>query len=150
MGPGEIGTGTTIPTDPDERKALQAVAKAHVRTGLPIITHTSDGCAQCALDQVNIFEAAGANLHQVVIGHLNDIEDQPSVVPIAIAKRGAYLGFDHSGRPDDPRADEYVRTILSIIDAGFADRICLSADFANAARGTAASRKLNGQRPTRP
>jgi phosphotriesterase-related protein len=129
---GEMGTGTAVPTDPDERRALQAAAKAHVRTGLPIITHVSDGCMQCALDQVNIFETAGANLHQVVIGHLNDIEDQPTAASIAIAKRGTYLGFDHSGRPDDPRADEYVRTILAIIDAGFADRICLSSDFANA------------------
>src|SRR5260370_27251484 len=84
---------------PDERKALQAAAMAHLRTGLPIITHSLDGCAQCALDQVNILETAGANLHQVDIGHLNDIEDQPTVAPIAIAKRGAYLGLDHSGRP---------------------------------------------------
>lgn len=129
---GEIGTGTDVPTDPDERKVLQAVAKAQARTGLPIITHTNDGCAQCALDQVDIFEAAGADLHHVVIGHLNDIRDQPTAVPIAIAKRGAYLGFDHSGRPDDPRLDEYVRTLRTIIDAGFGDRICLSSDFASA------------------
>ena len=129
---GEIGTGTDVPTDPDERKVLQAVAKAQLRTGLPIITHVNDGCAQCALDQVDIFAAAGANLQHVVIGHLNDIRDRPTAAPIAIAKRGAYLGFDHSGRPDDPRADEYARTILAIIDAGFADRICLSSDFGNA------------------
>ena len=128
---GEIGTGSDVPTDPDERKVLQAVARTQARTGLPIITHTNDGCAQCALDQVAIFEAAGADLHHVVIGHLNDIRDQPTAVPIAIAKRGAYLGFDHSGRPDDPRLDEYVRTLRTIIDAGFADRICLSSDFAN-------------------
>jgi len=128
---GEIGTGTDVPTDPDERKVLQAVAMTQARTGLPIITHTNDGCAQCALDQVDIFEAAGADLRHVVIGHLNDIKDQPATVPIAIARRGAYLGFDHSGRPDDPRLDEYARTISTIIDAGFADRICLSSDFAN-------------------
>ncbi|HEY2376056.1 MAG TPA: hypothetical protein VGH98_08790 [Gemmatimonadaceae bacterium] len=129
---GEIGTSVDVPTDPVERKVLQAVAKAHARTGLPIITHVDNGCAQCALDQVDIFEAAGADLHHVVIGHLNDIKDQPTVVPIAIAKRGAYLGFDHSGRPDDPRLDEYVRTLRAIIDAGFTDRICLSSDFGNA------------------
>jgi len=128
---GEIGTGTDVPTDPDERKVLQAVARTQARTGLPIITHTNDGCVQCALDQVDIFEAAGADLRHVVIGHLNDIKDQPAVVPIAIARRGAYLGLDHSGRPDDPRLDEYARTISTIIDAGFADRICLSSDFAN-------------------
>jgi phosphotriesterase-related protein len=129
---GEIGTGTGVPTDADERKVLQAAAKAHVRTGLPIITHTDDGCAKCALDQVDIFEAAGADLRKVVIGHLNDITDEPTAAPIAIARRGANLGFDHSGRPDDPRADEYARTILAVMNAGFTDRICLSSDFANA------------------
>ncbi len=128
---GEMGTGPGVPMDVEERKGLLAAAKAHVRTGLPIITHTSDGCARCALDQVDLFEGAGVNLAQVVIGHLNDIRDEPAAAPIAIARRGAYLGFDHSGKPDDPRADEYVRTILAVLEAGFEDRICLSSDFAS-------------------
>ncbi|HEY2905998.1 MAG TPA: hypothetical protein VGJ29_08855, partial [Vicinamibacterales bacterium] len=129
---GEIGTGTDVPMDRDERKVLRAVAKLHARTGLSIITHTSDGCAQCALDQVDVFESAGVDLNHVVIGHLNDIKDQPTLVPIAIAKRGAYLGFDHSGKPDDPRMDEYIRTIMAVLEAGHEDRVCLSADFVNA------------------
>src|SRR4029079_16230419 len=61
---GEMGTGTAVPMDPEERKAFQAAAMAHVRTGLPIITHTSDGCARCALEQVDVLEAAGANLRR--------------------------------------------------------------------------------------
>jgi phosphotriesterase-related protein len=128
---GEMGTGTAVPMDPVERKGFEAAAKAHLRTGLPIITHTSDGCAQCALDQVDLLESAGADLQHVVIGHLNDIRDDPAAAPIAIGKRGAYLGFDHSGRPDDPRMDEYPRTILAVLDAGLEDRICLSSDFNN-------------------
>jgi hypothetical protein len=32
-----------------------------------------------------------------VIGHLNDIKDQPTAAPVAIAKRGANVTFDHSG-----------------------------------------------------
>lgn len=130
-GIGEMGTGTAIPMDPVERKGLEAAAKAHLRIGLPIITHTSNGCAQCALDQVDLFERAGVDLQHVVIGHLNDIRDDPAAVPIAIGKRGAYLGFDHSGRPDDPRADEYARTIVAVLDAGLENRICLSSDFNN-------------------
>lgn len=129
---GEMGTGTAVPMDPEERKALQAAAKAHARTGLAVITHTSDGCARCALEQVDVLEAAGANLRKVVIGHLNDLATDPSAAPIAIAKRGASLGFDHSGRPDDPRLDEYVRTILAVLEAGYADRVFLSSDFGNA------------------
>jgi phosphotriesterase-related protein len=80
---------------------------------------------------VDVFESAGVNLNQVVIGHLNDIVDQPAVVPIAIAKRGAYVAFDHSGKPDDPRGQEYVRTIMAVLDAGHEDRVCLSADFSS-------------------
>jgi phosphotriesterase-related protein len=126
---GEIGTGTAAPMDPDERKVLRAAALAHKRTGLSIITHVSDGCARCALDQVDLFESAGVALDRVVIGHLNDIEDQPIAAPLAIAKRGAYLGFDHSGRPDDPRLPEYVRTIVAVLEAGYEKRVCLSSDF---------------------
>ena len=126
---GEMGTSTAVPMDPVERKGLEAAAKAHLRTGLPIITHVSSGCARCALDQVDLFERAGVDLQHVVIGHLNDIKDQPAAAPIAIGKRGAYLGFDHSGKPDDPRADEYPRTLLAVLDAGLEDRICLSSDF---------------------
>jgi phosphotriesterase-related protein len=128
---GEMGTGTAIPMDPEERKALQAAAKAHVRTGLPIITHTSDGCARCALEQVDVFESAGANLGRVVIGHLNDINQDLTSTAVAIAKRGTNLGFDHSGKPDDDRLDEYVRTVLTILNAGYEERIFLSSDFAS-------------------
>jgi phosphotriesterase-related protein len=117
--------------DPDERKVLRAAARLHARTGLSIITHTSDGCAQCALDQVDLFEAAGVPLNHVVIGHLNDISDHPTAVPIAIAKRGAYVAFDHCGKPDDPRAPEYIRTIMTVLEAGHEDRLCLSADFSS-------------------
>jgi phosphotriesterase-related protein len=125
-----MGTGTDVPMDADERKALLAAAKLQRRTGLPIVTHVSGGCTRCALDQVDLFESAGVRLDRVVIGHLNDIKEQPTVVPMAIAKRGAYVAFDHSGKPDDPRGDEYVRTILTLLDAGLAERVLLSADFA--------------------
>jgi len=128
---GEMGTGTAIPMDAQERKVLRAAARLHARTGLAIITHVSDGCAQCASDQVDLFESAGVNLDHVVIGHLNDIKDQPTAAPLAIAKRGAYVGFDHSGKPDDPRLQEYVRTILAVLEAGHEDRVCLSSDFAS-------------------
>src|SRR5262249_53310418 len=128
---GEMGTGKGVPMDGDEQKALIAAAILHRRTGLPIITHVSDGCARCPLDQVDLFESARVSLDRVVIGHLNDIKEQPAVVPMAIAKRGAYVAFDHSGKPDDPRADEYVKTILTLLDAGLVARIVLSSDFAS-------------------
>jgi phosphotriesterase-related protein len=80
---------------------------------------------------VELFAQSGVDLAHVVIGHLNDIADQPTVAPLAIAKRGACLGFDHSGKPDDPRLQEYVKTIMAVLDAGHADKVCLSSDFGN-------------------
>ena len=58
-------TGTDVPMDAEERKALNAAAKLHPRTGLPIVTHVSDGCARCALEQVDLFEAAGVSLDRL-------------------------------------------------------------------------------------
>lgn len=127
---GEMGTGTDMPMDAGERKALLAAAKLQRRTGLPIVTHVSGGCARCALDQVDLFDSAGVSLDRVVIGHLNDIKQEMTVAPMAIAKRGAYVAFDHSGKPDDPRAEEYVTTILTLLDAGLVERVLLSSDFA--------------------
>ncbi len=127
---GEIGTGPAVPMDPEERKMLRAVAKVHLRTGLPVITHTSGGVPQTGLDQVDVFEAAGVDLHHLVIGHLNDIKDETAQTPIAIARRGAYVAFDHSGKPDDPRAAEHVRTIMAVLNAGYEDRVLLSGDLA--------------------
>src|SRR5262249_21599187 len=59
------------------------------------------------------------------------IKDHATAVPMAIAKRGACVAFDHCGKPDDPRADEYVKTLLTLLNAGMANRICLSSDFAS-------------------
>jgi len=128
---GEMGTANRSPIDPEERNGMLAAAKLQQRTGLPIVTHVSDGCARCALDQLDLLESAGVKPDRIVIGHLNDIKDQPTVAPAAIAKRGAYVGFDHSGKPNDPRADEYVKTIRTLLDAGFANRILLSSDFSS-------------------
>jgi phosphotriesterase-related protein len=92
---GEIGTSDEV--TPDERKMLRAVGKAHVRTGLPIFSHTQNG--KCAMEQVDIFEGAGVNLRHLVIGHTCCYFDpQPwRDLHRAIAKRGAYVGFDRVG-----------------------------------------------------
>ena len=57
---------------------LHAVSKVHLRTGLPIFTHTPhEGCSKCALDQLDILESQGVNPRILCIGHLSDIRDDP-------------------------------------------------------------------------
>src|SRR3989442_1021472 len=55
---GEIGTSMEM--QPEERKVLRAVSKAHLRTGVPIFTHTEhQGWASCGLAQLALFEWQG-------------------------------------------------------------------------------------------
>src|SRR5262245_36679545 len=57
---GEIGSSMEM--HPDERKMHRAIAKAHLRTGLPIFTHTPhESCPKCAFDQMEIHESLGVD-----------------------------------------------------------------------------------------
>ena len=149
---GEVGTSMEM--HPDERTFLRAISRAHLRTGLPIFTHTEhEGCASCALEQLDLLEAQGVEPRHLCIGHLSDItqeEDPDSRTHKAIADRGAFLGFDTVGRAlgvapprtsragklpaefsDIPEAQK-VRRILSVLDAGHEDYVLLSSDFSSA------------------
>jgi phosphotriesterase-related protein len=146
---GEIGTST--PMHADERRFLTALSQAQKRTNLPIFTHTDhEGCPSCALEQLDLFEAQGVKPASVCIGHLSDItweQDQTSETHKAIARRGAFLGFDTVGRalggakpgapgklppefPDLPDRDK-ARRLLAVLEAGFADQVLLSCDFSS-------------------
>jgi phosphotriesterase-related protein len=131
---GEVGPDAD-PMQADERKVLTAIARAHVRSGLPIFTHTNHlGCAKCALDQLNLFESEGVDLKHLVIGHLSDI--RPILEPLgqtakAIAKRGAFVGFDTIGEHPGVRMTDAmkVKDVLVLLEAGFEDQIVFSSDF---------------------
>src|SRR5258708_4097594 len=89
---GEIGTSNTM--RPDERKVIRAVARAHLRTGLPIFTHTPhDSCPSCALEQLEIFESEKVNPKQLCVGHLSEILDDPQAeLHKKISKHGRLFG----------------------------------------------------------
>jgi phosphotriesterase-related protein len=128
---GEIGS--TEAFTPLQRKAFRAMGKAQVRTNLPILTHTpeSGGGSKVALEQLDIFESVGVSPRHVAIGHLDGAADFMNDVRMAIAKRGAYVGLDHTGRgATDPTV---VPMVLALINAGYADNILLSSDFASEA-----------------
>jgi phosphotriesterase-related protein len=131
---GEIGTSMEMTAD--ERKVLTAIAKAHSRTGVPIFTHTEhQGCASCALAQLDLLESQGVDLKHLIIGHLTDIA--PGSEPLgqtakAIAKRGAFLGFDTVGHQmsgsSNPEEGK-VKLVLEVLNAGYEDNLMFSADF---------------------
>ena len=119
---GEIGFSS--PSIPAERKVLRAVGRTHLRTNLPIFTHTANGVE--AEEQLDLLEAVGVAPDRVVIGHLG----YPDVTVHAdLCRRGAYVGFDRLG--GQPEADAaQVPMVLALIEGGFTDRVLLASDFA--------------------
>jgi phosphotriesterase-related protein len=135
---GEIGQQAGVLTD-NERKVFSAVAKAHVRTGLPIFTHNAYTGMRttnppvprdAALRQLDALEAGGANPAHIVIGHVCCLDDPKAEIAIALAKRGVFVGFDRVTIPIIPDAQK-VTTILAMADAGYVDHIVISSDFSN-------------------
>ncbi|MAW62458.1 MAG: hypothetical protein CL473_00600 [Acidobacteria bacterium] len=132
---GEIAS--SLQMRPDERKVHRAVARAHLRTGLPIFTHTPhESCPSCAVEQMDTIEGQGVDFSHVVIGHMATIkpEDDPLTTHKEIARRGAFIGLDTVGhemtRSDIPAADK-VRMVQDLLDAGLEDHILLSSDQGN-------------------
>ena len=135
---GEIGTSSTLSAD--ERKMLRAVGKSHLRTGLAIFTHTpyhGDGCddgpsGTCAMLQLDTFESVGVNPQKLCIGHLSDFDEPAAQTATAIARGGAFVGFDTVGRPMRGNAlpeSKKLQMILAVLEAGYEDHVLLSQDL---------------------
>lgn len=136
---GEIGQQGGVLTD-DERKVFAAVAKAQVKTGLPIFTHNAYTGVRptqnpvpkdTAIKQLDLLLENGAAPAKLAIGHLCCLDDTKAEIPIAVAKRGAFVGFDRVTIALVPDAQK-VTTIMAIVEAGHASRILLASDFSNA------------------
>jgi len=143
---GEIGQQSGVLTD-DEKKVFEAVARAHARTGLPIFTHNAYTGTRptqnpvppdAALRQLDVLEDAGAKPEHIAIGHVCCLDDPKAEIAKQIAKRGAFVGFDRVTIPIVPDA-ERVTMIMAMVEAGYADRVLISSDFA-----VANSLKKNG------
>jgi len=124
---GEIGTDKPWISAQEER-VHRAAARAARRTGLAITTHAVQSTV--GLDQLTIFEAEGADLTRVVIGHA---DSNPSLdYHMGIVERGATVEFDFLGMAFTPleRHGEgrIVELLCELLDRGHVERILLSQD----------------------
>jgi phosphotriesterase-related protein len=119
---GEIGTWDEMTSD--ERKVFRAVAKVHRATNLAVVTHTNFG--KGALEQLDVLESAGVKPSRVAIGHVGGLNDAAATVPKAIAKRGAFVGFDRQGGSGD---GTQVKMVLAMVEAGYAENLLFSSDL---------------------
>lgn len=121
----------------DERKVFQALGKAHARTGIPIFTHNAyTGKRQvqtpvprdAALRQLDILEKEGGTPSKIAVGHVCCLDDPKAEIAIAIAKRGAFVGFDRVTLTTMPDPDRVIMA-MAMAEAGYADNLLLSSDF---------------------
>jgi phosphotriesterase-related protein len=112
-------------TTPGVEKVMRATARTHLRTGLPILTHSS-ASTKGGLVQQDLFEEEGVDLTRVVIGHSGDTTDIGYLKELA--DRGSFLGLDRYGLDDVLHADQRNDVVVQLCREGYADRLMLSHD----------------------
>jgi phosphotriesterase-related protein len=110
---------------PDVELVLRSVARAHLRTGVPISTHT-DAFTETGLLQQKVFRQEGVDLSEVIIGHLGDTTDLAYLQRIADA--GSYLGMDRFSLSTLCSFDDRVETVAKLCARGYASQIVISHD----------------------
>ena len=119
---GEIGSEKSITAL--EERVLRATARAHVRTGLTITTHTARW--PNGLKQIAILKAEGVDPRRVIIGHCDTV---PSLeYHSAIAEEGAFVEFDTIRGDSSYDIELRLTFITSLIRQGHINQILLSHD----------------------
>ena len=117
-----------------ETRVFQAAAGAQQRTGALISTHACLGRAGHA--QLNVLEAAGADLSRVVIGHCDahyhDDEEKDLEYYVPMLQRGAYVEFDLIGWVDEwpgcPTDEIRADRLASLVRSGYQDQLLVATD----------------------
>jgi phosphotriesterase-related protein len=111
---------------PDVEKVLRAVARAHHKTGVPIMTH-SHPASGTGLKQLDIFDEEGVDPKYILIGHSGDTDDIDYL--LKIIDRGAYIGMDRFGITRTISNESRTATVIELANRGYADRMFLSHDY---------------------
>jgi phosphotriesterase-related protein len=109
----------------DIERLIRAVAKTHLKTDVPIMTH-SHAKSKRGLDQQRILSEEGVDLSRVLIGHSNETGDIDYLV--ALLDAGSYLGFDRCGLKIDEPLEDQQATLVELCKRGYAEQIVLSHD----------------------
>ncbi len=109
---------------PMERRVIEAVCKASLKTGAPISTHTERGTM--GLECIDLVEKFGVDPRRVTLGHVDRNPDLS--YHKKMAARGVTLGYDGPSRAKYWPDSVLVELIKGMCDAGYADNIMLGGD----------------------
>ena len=107
-------------------KIHRAAARASRRTGAPIMAH-SRPASNTGPRQVEILLEEGVAPEKIQIAHTGDTDDLEYIE--RVLETGVYIGLDRYGLdiflPTEPRN----KTVLTLLERGYADRMFLSQDY---------------------
>jgi phosphotriesterase-related protein len=111
----------------DVPRIIEAIAMAAIETGAPVMVHTNAE-QRTGLLALDALARHGVDPGRVVIAHMGDSNDLNYLKRVTDA--GAWLGCDRFGIDHfNPLADR-IRTLIALVQEGYADRIHLSHDAA--------------------
>ncbi|VXB60330.1 Aryldialkylphosphatase [Microbacterium sp. 8M] len=113
-----------------ERVTLLALAAAHRATGAAVMVHLEFCTA--AHEVLDLLAAEGVASDRVVLAHAD--RDPDPGLHVALAQRGAYLGYDGFARPRTRSDAELLALTAAVVAAGAGDRVLLGGDVARRTR----------------
>jgi phosphotriesterase-related protein len=111
----------------DVARVMTAAAIAHQETGTPITTHSHPASRNGLLQQAFLSQR-GVAADRIVIGHCGDSEDLGYLRELM--DNGSTIGMDRFGMEQVLSDERRVRTLLSLLELGYADRMVISHDAA--------------------
>jgi len=126
---GIIKVATSDPISENEELMLRSAAKTHLRTGVPVTTHTP-AQSRVGEEQVRILKEEGVEPHQIYIGHINNTPDKE--YHRELARLGVWLGWDINnpfGRPHLPSWEKMTDYLKELLDEGLGSNLMLSHDW---------------------
>lgn len=121
---GEFGASRSY-ISPIEERIHRASARAQRATGIPMTTHALH--SPVGLDQLELFEAEGADLTHVAIGHCDSYPHLPYW--LAVIERGAYVQLDNIGEQLGRHEERLAALVREIVERGHERHLLLSHDM---------------------
>ncbi|OPA75120.1 hypothetical protein BVG16_21145 [Paenibacillus selenitireducens] len=124
--PGVLKIGTSMNViEPWEEIGLRAIARAHLKTGVPISTHTQAGTM--AVEQLDLFEDEGVHAANIVLCHLDQNADFE--LHRRLVERGAFLSYDSIPKPQYKTEQRSIEFIAELAKNELHTQILVGGDF---------------------
>lgn len=116
-----------------DESLFRGAARAALSTGVAV----SVRYGRDALHDLGVVLDEKLPADRVVVGGLDRRDAVAAGAPLEVARRGAYVALDHVGTEDDTHLtdDERAALVAGLVEAGFADRVLLSAGATGVAKG---------------